>query len=266
VSHDLEEKIRRLFPEESEDGIERDLEGEAGRRIAEDNHDHSANVFAVRSGYLQALDHRGLLEVAAEKDLLVLLLCRPGDFVVEGSPLITVKSSEDINKGLAGRLSSAVIVGAQRTPEQDAEFAVHQLVEVAIRALSPGINDPYTAVSCVDKLGSALCFLCGREFPSPYLYDGEDNLRVILKPETFTGIINAAFDQIRQYGRQSVAVTIRLLETLGMIAVQARTHEQREAILHQAEMIQRGSAEALHEENDIEDVRRRFEAVLDILA
>ena len=136
---------------------------------------------------------------------------------------------------------------------------------MAIRALSPGINDPYTAISCIDRLGSALCFLCGREFPSPYRYDDDGNLRVLLKPVTFTGILNAAFDQIRQYGRQSVAVTIRLLETLAMIAAQARTHEQREAVLRQADMIRRSSRASLHEENDIEDVMHRYQAVLDLL-
>ncbi len=266
VSRDLEEKIERLFPKESRDGVERDLEAESKRRVAEEDHELSVDIPAARSGYIRAMDRHGLLEAATENDLLVLLPRRPGEYLVEGSPLVTVRCKEKIGKGLAGRLSGAVILGAQRTPEQDAEFAVHQLVEVAIRALSPGINDPYTAVSCVDRLGSALCFLCGREFPSPYLYDDQDYLRVVFKPETFTGIINAAFDQIRQYGRESVAVTIRLLETLQTIAFQARTHEQREAVLRQAEMIRRGSVEALHEENDIEDVQQRYQAVLDTLA
>lgn len=265
VSRDLEEKMRRLFPRESEDGAERDLEAEAGRRVAEDIHERAIDIPATRSGYLQAIDRNGLLEVATEKDLFILLPCRPGDFVVEGLPLIMVRSREELGEEVTRRLMDAIIVGAQRTPEQDAEFAVHQLVEVAIRALSPGINDPYTAVSCVDRLGSALCFLSGREFPSPYLYDKKDNLRVILKPLTFTGIVNAAFDQIRQYGRQSAAVTTRLLETLGMIAARARTREQREAVLRQAEMIARSSREGLHEENDIEDVQRRYRALLDLL-
>ena len=265
VSRDLEEKIRRLFPEEAEDGAERDVKGEARLRIAEDSHPVSTDIPAARSGYLQAIDHHGLREIAGENDLLVTLPLRPGDFAAEGSTLVTVKSSEALEEGLAQHMANAVILGPQRTPEQDAEFAVHQLVEVAIRALSPGINDPYTAISCIDRLGSALCFLCGSEFPSPYRYDDEGNLRVLLKPVTFTGIMNAAFDQIRQYGRKSVAVTIRLLETLRMIAAQARTHEQREAILRQAEMVRRSSREALHEENDILDVMQRYQAVVDVL-
>lgn len=241
------------------------VEGEAGRRIAEDSRDLSADIPAAHSGYLQAFDHHGLRELATENDLLVLLPCRPGDFVAEGTPLISVKSKEELDGRLTENLLDTVIVGAHQTPEQDAEFAVHQLVEVAIRALSPGINDPYTAVSCVDRLGSALCFLCGREFPSPYLYDREGNLRIVFKPETFTGILNAAFDQIRQYGRQSVAVTIRLLETLQMVALHARTREQREAILRQAEMIDRSSREGLHEKNDVEDAQRRYRALLGLL-
>lgn len=117
----------------------------------------------------------------------------------------------------------------------------------------------------MDRLSSALCFLCAREFPSPYLYDKEGNLRVVAKPGTFTGIVNAAFDQIRQYGRESAAVTVRMLEALAAIASQSRTREQREAVLRQAEMIERSSREGLHEKNDVEDVQRRYRALLDLL-
>ncbi|MDD3719075.1 MAG: DUF2254 domain-containing protein [Actinomycetota bacterium] len=265
VSRDLEEKIQRLFPRESEDGAERELEAESARRIAEDSRELDTDVPAAQSGYLQAVDRHGLLEVATENDLLVTMPCRPGDFVVEGTPLVKVRSKEALDESVARQLAGDVIVGALRTPEQDAEFAVHQLVEVAVRALSPGINDPYTAVSCVDRLSSALCFLCAREFPSPYLYDKEGNLRVVAKPGTFTGIVNAAFDQIRQYGRESAAVTVRMLEALAAIASQSRTREQREAVLRQAEMIERSSREGLHEKNDVEDVQRRYRALLDLL-
>jgi uncharacterized membrane protein len=265
VGLEMEEKMRRLFPEESREGSGQGGVGEAGRRHAEESHPHSTDIPAGGSGYLQAVDHGRLLEIASEDDLFVNLPYRPGDFIVAGSTLLTVRSREALDEGHAGRLVRALIVGPQRTPEQDPEFAVHQLVEVAVRALSPGINDPYTAMSCVDRLSSALCFLCGREFPSPHHYDEESILRVVSKPETFTGIINAAFDQIRQYGRDSVAVTIRLLEALETVAGQARTREQRDAVLRQADMILQGSIEALHGGHDVEDVRERYQAVLDTL-
>jgi uncharacterized membrane protein len=200
-----------------------------------------------------------------ENDFLIYLQNRPGEFIVAGSTLAVVKCTEQLDESLAEQIVDLFIVGAQRTPEQDAEFAIHQLVEVAIRALSPGINDPFTAMACIDRLGSALCYLSNRSFPSPYRYDDEGKLRVIARPVTFAGIINTAFDQIRQYGRSSVAVTIRLLEALKMIAGHVRHPVQREAILRQANMIERASNDALPESYDREDVQRRYQALLRIL-
>ncbi len=266
VYRDLEEKMPRLFPEDWRDTLGQSVDGEAMRQVEEEGYSQSLDIAAARSGYLQAVDLGALLEIAARNDVLVMLPHRPGDFIIAGITLITVKSKEELDESVARQLGNKVIVGSQRTPEQDAEFTFHQLVEVAIRALSPGINDPYTAVSCIDRLGSALCFLCGREFPLPYRYDDQGRLLVIYKSVTFTGIINAAFDQIRQYGRASAAVTNRLMETLEIIAVQTRTREQREAILRQADMILRASTDSLPEPNDVDDVRQRYQALVDILA
>ena len=140
------------------------------------------------------------------------------------------KDKGAVDDELQTSISNALILGSHRTPEQDIEFTVNQLVEIAVRALSPGINDPFTALACIDRLGTALCRLSNRAFPSANLYDDEYNLRVITKPITFAGITNAAFDQIRQYGLSSVAVSIRLMETLTSIANQATDKEQYEAI------------------------------------
>jgi len=174
-------------------------------------------------------------------------------------------SVEHFNEALAEQIVQSFIIGSQRTPEEDAEFAIHQLVEVALRALSPGINDPFTAITCIDYLGSALCRLTNRAFPSSNRYDDEGKLRVIAKPLTFEGVINAAFDQIRQYGRTSVAVTIRLLETLKTIADHARSFEQKNAILRQADMIIRESQESIREKNDRDDIQERYQALINVL-
>ena len=92
---------------------------------------------------------------------------QPGQYVVSGRPLVRVWPGDRVSKELATQVISAFALGTQRTSAQDAEFAVQQLVEIAVRALSPGINDPYTAIACVDRLGSALCRLAQREMPSP---------------------------------------------------------------------------------------------------
>ena len=256
VYNDLLEQIRELFPEEyGHGGVEPRPGSEDGRPV------HP--VAAPRGGYLQAIDREGLLALAGEKDLLISVPHRPGEYIVAGGTLVEVHGDGRPDESLAERIADLLIVGPQRTPEQDAEFAIHQLVEVAVRALSPGINDPFTAISCVDRLGSALCYLTGRAFPSPCLLDGGDALRVIVKPATFTGVLNAAFDQIRQHGRSSAAVTIRLLETLTVIAGHARDPEQRQAVLRQAAMVERAGREALPEENDRQDVQERYRVLLE---
>jgi uncharacterized membrane protein len=113
-------------------------------------------------------------------------------------------------------------------------------------------------MTCIDRLGSALAHLVSRGFPSPYRHDQAGALRLITDPITITGIIDAAFNQIRQYGRTSTSVTIRLLETIGRIAEQVRTEEARTALLRQATMIERGSREGLPEEWDQQTVQERF--------
>ncbi|HEU18598.1 MAG TPA: DUF2254 domain-containing protein [Deltaproteobacteria bacterium] len=220
-------------------------------------------IAASKSGYIQAIDSDNLLNITEEYDFRIHLPFRPGEFIVAGSTLAVVESAEVVNDDLAEQIVNSFIIGQQRTPEQDIEFAIHQLVEVALRALSPGINDPFTAIACIDRLGSALCCLTDRAFPLPYRYDAEGRLRVIVKPLTFEGVVNAAFDQIRQYGCTSVAVTIRLLESLKAIAGRARNSEQRQAILRQADMIVRASQESITEKNDRDDVQQRYQDLIE---
>ena len=136
-----------------------------------------------------------------------------------------------MNEQLTKQISAAFICGAERTLAQDVEFAVDQLVEVAVRALSPGTNDPFTAIRCIDRLGAALCQLTERVIPSPYRYDDTDRLRVITPPVTFAGVADAAFDQIRQYGATSVPVLLSLLQTICKLAGFMRREEHRIVLL-----------------------------------
>lgn len=264
VYHDLEEHLQRLFPEELGYEPQDSESAEIRPHPEEDSYKEVRHILASQSGFVQAIDSDGLLQITREHDFLIHLQRRPGEFVVAGGALAIVRSAEPLDESPAEQIVHAFIVGSQRTPEQDAEFAIHQLVEVALRALSPGINDPFTAMTCIDRLGSALCSLANRAFPSPYRYDDEAKLRIVARPVTFAGITNAAFDQIRQYGRSSVAVTIRLLETLRTIALQACRPEQREAILRQADMIERARHD-FPEASDREDIEQRYKALCDTL-
>jgi uncharacterized membrane protein len=211
---------------------------------------------------LQAIDNDQLLKLAREKEFIVRLKCRPGDFRGAGSTIAEVTPAAKLNEELARSIATAFIWGHERTPAQDVEFAVEQLVEIAVRALSPGTNDPFTAMTCVDWLGEALCRLAERALPSPFRYDQHGALRVIAEPVTLASVVDTAFNQIRQYGRSAPAVLIRMLEALAVIAQGTERRDMLAALRRQAEMIVRG-ADDLAEEEDRNDVVRRGSALLE---
>jgi uncharacterized membrane protein len=142
---------------------------------------------------------------------------------------------------------------------------VDQLVEIAVRALSPGVNDPFTAVRCVDRLGSALSRIAQREMPSAYHYDEHNRLRVFNPVVSFSDILDTAFDQIRQNSAANAAVTIRLLETLAVVASFAERPDDREALRRHADMIARGAREGLPEEEDRRIVNQKYAEVRALL-
>jgi len=222
-------------------------------------------VVARASGYLRAVDIEGLLGLAAAHDVTIRLLYRPGEFVFEQTPLATVSGKEHLDDHVHQRVRRAFILGKYRSLEQDVEFPVQQLVDMALRALSPGINDPYTAVNCIDRLGAALCHLNARQCPSRYRHDEDGRLRLIVDVFTYEGLVDAAFNQIRQSAEHNAAVNMRLLEALQAIAVTTRTEAQRQVIRRHVEMIYRAGHEALTEERDRNDLKERFQGVMEKL-
>ncbi|MGQ9572227.1 MAG: DUF2254 domain-containing protein [Dehalococcoidia bacterium] len=264
VGRDLREAIDRLFPAGlgygspgPESGKEQDL--------PESFEQEAQPIAAEASGYLQAVDNDGLIVLATERDLLLRLERRPGDFVGQEAVLASVWPAGRIDEEVVHGIRQAFILGTRRTPVQDVEFAIDQLVEIAVRALSPGVNDPFTAMTCVDHLGAALTRMVERPIPSACRYDEGGKLRVIADVSTFAGIVDAAFNQIRQYARCSASVTIRLLETIAEVATHASTNAQREVVLRHASMIASGSRKGLAEERDVADVQERYQAVLKAL-
>ncbi len=117
-----------------------------------------------------------------------------------GATLASVWPGEKSNESTIGNVRRAFYFGDERTPTQDLEYSIDQLVEVAVRALSPVINDPFIAITCIDWLGDALIRLAGRELPSGWRYDEEGRLRIIVKTADFAAIAASALNQIRQYG------------------------------------------------------------------
>jgi uncharacterized membrane protein len=260
VATELNSAIDRIFPEE----------------IAADNQpcdeperidgQPTVLVESQRNGYVQAVDEETLLDFASGNDLVIRLRRRPGDFVALGIPIAEVYGWQEEKSDLAHRINECFLTGSRRTPRQDVECAIEELGEVAVRALSPGINDPHTAIACIDYLGAALIQLVQRRMPSPVHQDEEGRVRVIVERVSFADTLNAAFDEIRQYGRSSASVTIRLVDTLLEIARKTTRPSDRDALLRQAAMLERGCEQALPEKYDRADVQERLRKVREVLS
>lgn len=211
-------------------------------------------IRSPRNGYLQLIDKSQLVLLATQGDFVVRLEQKPGNFVVSGCPLVSLSPGDKIDKELEARIQALFVMDDQRTTHQDLEFAVNQLVEMAVRALSPGINDPFTAIACVDHLGAALCRLAARDMPNPNYYDDNQKLRLFASERTFEEVLDSAFNQIRQYGISSAAVLIRLLETIAVILEFVHRPEDKAALLRHADMVVRGAREGLPEVVDRQQV------------
>jgi uncharacterized membrane protein len=218
-------------------------------------------VPAPASGYLQFIRHKTLIGLAAEKGAVIRLHHRPGHFVVSGHPMATVWPA-----GAAPSVSSALrrahISGPSRTLAQDLAFAVDQLVEIALRALSPAVNDTFTALTCIDWLGDSLCRVTLRWRPLHVHRDSHGYVRLITADVSYTRLVERAFEKIRQAGRGMPAVMIRQLEALTKILDHTTQPEQRQLLLDQATMIYRSSVESVPEPCDLADIQHEYDLVL----
>lgn len=266
VYGELEEDLTRLFPERLGMAEENEANKTTIPHILARIEKEGMDVKAEVGGYLQAIENDELMEIARDQNLVILLHYRPGHFITKGASLAKVLAIGPMADFISPSINKQMICGNNRTQEQDIEFSVLQLVEVAVRALSPGINDPFTCINCIDHLSAILCQLCQRKIPSPFRYDRDGVLRIIAPPVTFEGVLNAAFHQIRQHGKGNVAVLICLLEGLERIGETVERNEDREAILRHVEMLQRASRETIQEENDLETVEDRCRQVMSLLS
>jgi uncharacterized membrane protein len=220
-------------------------------------------VRASASGYLQFIRHRILVDLAAEADAVICLDHRPGHFIVQGQPYAKVWPAEAVNR-VSDALARAHLTGPYRTLTQDVSFGIDQLVEIAIRALSPAVNDTFTALTCIDWLGENLCKIINRWRPARVHRDEQGFVRVIAAQPTYERLVQRAFEKIRQASSGMPAVMIRQLEALAKIMDETSNAGQRNVLLDQAAMIDRLCERTVPEARDRADVRRRYEAVISV--
>lgn len=181
--------------------------------------------------------------------------------MVAGRPLATVwprGAAEQVRLAL----SEAHVTGPHRTLMQDPVFAIDQLVEIAIRALSPAVNDTFTALTCIDWLSAGLGRLSGRALVEAVYRDGFGRARLITSYPSYAHMVNRAVDKIRQAARGMPAVIIRLLDALAVVAEQTTSAHQRRVLLRQGDMVLRSAEESVPEADDLEDIRARYQRLL----
>lgn len=174
----------------------------------------SRSVVASVSGYIQSIDIERLCQVASDNDLVVRVGGRISNFVSNNGSLVIASPYGRVSDAVADDLSDAFSFGPERTPEYDIEFSLRRIVEIAQRALSPGVNDPTTALYCVDRLGEVLGLLADRQFPSGRILDQDRNLRVVFEPVAFAELASSAFAAIARYGISDDDLVKRLLDVM----------------------------------------------------
>ena len=206
------------------------------------------------NGYIQGVDNATLLRLAREHQTIVRMERGIGEFVVHNTTLVSLALAVPPEPELIAALQAAYSIHRHRTVEQDAAFGVRQIVDMALRALSPGINDTTTAVMCVDYLTAILARLAVRPIPSSHRHE-EGELRVITIGPTFAGLAAESFDQIRASAKGNVAVILRLLDAIEIITGLTASTGRRRALREQMEWIAELAARTIESPHD----RKRFE-------
>jgi uncharacterized membrane protein len=226
--------------------------------------DGSTFLVAPRSGYIRFIDTGRLRALAKEAGLAVKVERRVGQFVPAGLPLLRFSRPKTVAP--EGFLES-VDLGPVRTMEQDVEFGALQLVDIALKAISPAVNDPSTAINCIDQLSRLLVRIVQREAVSSVLYDPPGTARVVLPPLSFDHLLEVAFAQIGHYGKTDLVVSLRVLRALGDVAMVTRDRRHLDALRSRTEALAHEMREhlpvAAHEavEERVRFVLKRAEAL-----
>lgn len=256
IARDLQVTVSELFAEAADDE-QVEAAGPSVPELLAHLDAEGGIVPAPQSGFLQAVGHRRLVGIGSSSGAVIRLLRRPGHFLVEGRPLAQVwpaSAAPDVARALDRHHA----VGPHRTLTQDVGFAVDQLVEIAIRALSPAVNDTFTALNCIDWLSAGLCELAARPLPDGVWRDAGGEVRLVEPAVTFERLVKGAHDKIRQAGRGMPAVLIRQLGGLANVIESVTRPEDIEVCLRHAAMIRRAAEESIPEENDRADVAAAY--------
>jgi len=216
-------------------------------------------IASPESGYIRYIDINRLVALAKAYHISIRLERRVGHFVPAGVALMRVSDGERVPADRALHLVGAFDIGPTRTMQQDVEFGIIQIVDIGLRAISPAINDPSTAISCVDQLSRILIRWTGRVPPPSHYYAPPHVLRLTVPWLGFEGLLDTAFEQIRHYAVSDVAVSLRLLRAFDDIASATPLPELKRTLLERARRVVAGCAGSLPED-ELAKLQQRLKA------
>jgi len=264
VAKETVETIERLFPERIDlDSKAREDFDPAGELSGEGWQE----ILAAATGYIQSVNMNKLLELAEEHDVVLRMKESAGGYVVKGAPLLYVAEN---GKALAGaaelreKLNDCYTFDHFRTIERDAAFGIRQLVDIALKALSPGVNDTTTAITCVDYLGAILAECAVRRMEN-HLRGADRRVRVVACRPMFAHLVAEAFDQIRDSGEDNAAVLLRQLKAIETTGGRTRSASRRQALLEQVGLIADAMKRGIKSEYNRTRINERIERVGDML-
>ena len=253
--------IDRLFPEKlgqgpGEDDDDQTLHPQSGRNWRD--------VPARESGYIQRVNDSALLRLARDSNAIVRMEHGVGEFVIQNTTLASLALEDPPDPETLDALQATFSINRHRTVEQDAAFGIRQIVDVALKALSPGINDVTTAVTCVDYLTTILARLAPRQIPSSHRYE-EGELRVIAKGPSFESMLAESFDQIRNNAKGNVAIISRMLDAFQTLASLTASPHRRRALREQVQWIAELTERTVESAHDRARIDTRLERLRETL-
>lgn len=256
------ELLDAIGVESSDEITSVDEQSQAGQGSLDAPLESESYPFRVNeTGYIQYIDPVYMLTLARENDFVIRLLPKAGHFVRQGTVVALVWPASRVNERLDKQIRHAFQLGNQRTPTQDIEYAINQLVEVAVRAMSPAINDPFTAMTCLDHMGNGLALFVQQGEEIPKIYDQDGILRLIYEPVSCRELVNAAFDMLRHASCDNASVLLHMLATIDTIGQQTKSPAARQELLRHAELIQAESQVGDLIEQDRQAIRLRCESL-----
>ncbi len=261
VANETIQAIERLFPEELGQGPDEDDNDQTSSLPAERNW---RTVPAKESGYIKSVDNAALLRVARDRKTIVRVECGVGGFVVRNTALASLALEDPPDQKTIAALQVAFTISRHRTVEQDVAFGIRQIVDVALKALSPSINNITTAVMCVDYLTAILALVASRQMPSSRRFE-EGELRVIAKVQCFERLLTESFDQIRGYAKGDVAILLRMLDAFHTLASLTASPQHRQALREQVQWIAELTERTVEAPHDRARINTRLACVREAL-